>query len=587
VRLIIGLLVLALLTSAAVAHESQAQGADERQVLVRFVAGADSAERAAAREQAGADFEAKLPLRGLQLVDPDPGLTAREVVRRLERSDDVLYAEPDVSRTAEVVPNDPLAGQLWGLENTGQTINGVSGTVDADIDATDAWNLTTGSAGVTVGILDTGVDYTHPDLAPNIWANPGESGAGRETNGVDDDANGFVDDYRGWDWAGDTDYSPDDNDPFDQHWHGTHVAGTVGARGNNGTGVAGVSWQVSLVPLRVLNASGSGLVSNLILAYGYARQQGLKIVNASLGGAQDSQAEYDAIQAASDTLFVVAAGNGGSDHVGDDNDTSPTPTYPCSYDLPNVICVAATDNRDQLAGFSNYGQIAVDLAAPGVDIKSTYPGSTWQFKSGTSMATPQVSGAAALEWARYPTATLLQVRSALLENVDAKPSLAGKTASGGRLNVDRTLGDVPPLIPTTPTGGTSPITPPPTPNGDGANIDTSPPSIVVVPRGRLKLRLGVRVRTRCSEACVLRHDLVLGTRAARRLGVPRTSKRIVGRVRARLGRAGTVTVRLKLKASARRRLRRTHTLRLKLRTLAVDRAGNARVIRRSIRLYAR
>ena len=584
-RLVVGMLVLALLASVAVAREAQA--APAARVIVRFAPDADRSDRADAREAAGADFGARLPLPGLQVVEPEPGRSAAAVADRLERSEDVVYAEPDVSRRAFVVPNDAFTNLLWGLDNTGQTIDNVEGTVDADIDAAEAWDVTTGDPSVTVGILDTGVDNSHSDLAPNIWANPGETGAGRETNGIDDDANGYVDDYRGWDWVA------DDNNPDDEHWHGTHVAGTVGARGNDGVGVAGVAWHVGLVPLRVLSATGSGQVSDLISAYAYADQQGLKIVNASLGGSQGSQAEYDALQAASDTLFVVAAGNGGGDGVGDDNDV--TETFPCAYDLPNVICVAATNNRDELAGFSNFGSTSVDLAAPGVKIASTMtsssPGDHWAYADGTSMATPHVSGAAALEWARFPTATVTAIRSLLLSSVDPVPSLAGKTVTGGRLNVFRALGGDPPGPPGTSTivpplpGGTTPTAPAPTPAG-GAALDTRPPGVVVVPRGRLKLRPGVRVRTRCSEACSLRQDLVLGVRTARRVGIHWTSARVVGRVRGRLGRAGAITVRLKLKASARRRLKRAHTLRLELRTRAVDRAGNVTVIRRSIQLYA-
>ena len=388
------------------AGESRAQGTSEDEnVLVRFAPGTDPAERAAAREAADAEFEKTLPLRGLQVIDPRPGRSTDDVVERLERSADVLYAEPDVTRSAFAYPNDPWADELWGLFNSGQSINGhTGGTADADIDATEAWDLTTGTAAVTVGILDTGVDYAHPDLAPNIWVNPGESGAGRETNGIDDDADGYVDDWHGWDWSGNNASAPDDNNPADENWHGTHVAGTVGARGNNSSGAAGVAWHVSLVPLRVLNSAGEGKVSDLIAGYGYARQKGLRIVNASLGGTSSSPAERDALAAASNTLFIVAAGNGGSDLKGDNNDV--TGTYPCSYNLPNVICVAATDGNDRLASFSNYGRTSVDLAAPGVQILSTIPSSTVAWAGGTSMATPHVSGAAALVWARNPGATV-------------------------------------------------------------------------------------------------------------------------------------------------------------------------------------
>ncbi len=180
--------------------QAETPGGDDS-VIVRFRAGADAADRLAARRGAGAELDRALPLAGLQVVQPRPGLSAEQLVTRLERSDDVLYAEPDARRTAFVVPNDPYMWTLWGLNDTGQSVAGVKGTPDADIDATEAWDLTTGDSAVTVGIVDSGLDATHADLAPNLWANAGESGAGRETNGLDDDGDGQIDDVHGWDWV--------------------------------------------------------------------------------------------------------------------------------------------------------------------------------------------------------------------------------------------------------------------------------------------------------------------------------------------------------------------------------------------------
>ena len=545
-RLLLGVLVLALLALAALAGESRAQGTSEDEnVLVRFAPGTDPAERAAAREAADAEFEKTLPLRGLQVIDPRPGRSTDDVVERLERSADVLYAEPDVTRSAFAYPNDPWADELWGLFNSGQSINGhTGGTADADIDATEAWDLTTGTAAVTVGILDTGVDYAHPDLAPNIWVNPGESGAGRETNGIDDDANGYVDDWHGWDWSGNNASAPDDNDPADENWHGTHVAGTVGARGNDGSGAAGVAWHVSLVPLRVLNSAGEGKVSDLIAGYGYARQKGLRIVNASLGGTSSSPAERDALAAAPNTLFIVAAGNGGSDLKGDNNDV--TGTYPCSYDLPNVICVAATDGNDRLASFSNYGRTSVDLAAPGVQILSTIPSSDRGLgRRHVDGHPPRERRRCARVVALNPGATVAQVRSALLSTVDIKPSLADKTVTGGASTFSAHSHSPRATRPTT--LGRSPGRLAPHPPAAARPRHPARRRCVVAARGRLRLRSGVRLRTRCSEACGLRHELVLGARTARRLGLGRLHW-IVGRVRGRLGRAGAVTIRLKLTA---------------------------------------
>jgi subtilisin family serine protease len=549
---------------ASVAAAAQALAAED--VLVRFERGATAAERAQARDDAGASFERRLPLSGLQLVSPDEGVTTAEVAESLERSDDVIYAEPDVTRRAFLFPDDTFRNVLWGMRNTGQTILGVAGTADADIDADEAWDVTTGDASVGVGILDSGVSLTHPDLAPNIRVNPGEAGP-FATNGIDDDLNGYIDDWRGWDWVA------DDNDPTDENWHGTHVAGTVGARGYDGDGVMGVAWQVGLTPLRVLDASGNGQVSDLITAYAYAAAQGLKVVNASLGGGSYSQPERDVLAAASDTLFVVAAGNGGSDGIGDDNDFAHT--YPCDYDLPNVICVAATDNRDALASFSNFSDVSVDLAAPGVDIGSSVPGPDWVYASGTSMATPHVAGAAALVWSEFPTATVAGVRAALLQSVDPKPGLAGKTVTGGRLNAFRAVGG----IPTTPTS-TPPTTPAvpspttPTPVPETPTVTLKRLTIAVALRGRLVLKRGVRVRTRCSRACRVTHVLRLGSR-------------VVGRAKVRLPRAGYATVRLKLTTRARKRLRHARRVRLSLRTRATDGSGGVRTARRALRLYRR
>jgi len=410
------------------------------QVLVRFRSGTRADERRRARGAADADFVEPLPLAGLQLVDPEPGMAVRETVAQLERSPAVLYAEPNVIRTNTAVPNDDFFDRQWGLDNTGQSIRGTVGAPDADMDAPEAWELETGSASVPVGVLDSGVETAHPDLAPNIWRNPREIPG----NGIDDDGNGLKDDVSGWDWV------DDDNVPEDLDGHGTHVAGTIAARGNDETGVTGVAWQAGIVPLRVLGADGSGSVGNIIKGYAYAQRNGIKIVNASLGGRVRSNAERDALAAAPDVLVVAAAGNDGADNDG-------VGSYPCNYDLANVVCVAASDQSDALAGFSNYGSTTVDLAAPGVSIASTYPDferdcqPDWVYLDGTSMATPQVAGVAALAWSLLPSPSVAGVRAALLDNVDVKPSLAGRVATGGRLNAYRALGGA---------SGT-PVTPPP------------------------------------------------------------------------------------------------------------------------------
>ena len=269
---------------------------------------------------------------------------------------------PNYLVRAAGIPNDSRFGEQWGLHNTGQTVRGTTGTADADIDAPEAWNVTTGSPAVTVAVLDSGVAYDHPDLAPNMWVNTDEVAG----NGVDDDHNGFVDDRRGWDVVS------GDNDPTDENGHGTHVAGTIGARGNNDTpgggttDVVGVAQDVRLMPVRVLNEVGEGTNVGLIEGIEYARANGARIANLSLSSWNFSAALRDTIAAATDITFVVAAGN---DH--DKNLDEGWTVYPCSFDLPNIVCVAATDNRDQLAGFSNWGPVTVDVAAPGVDVLST------------------------------------------------------------------------------------------------------------------------------------------------------------------------------------------------------------------------
>lgn len=325
------------------------------------------------RSEAGAFFDSE----GLEILDrTDDGsyLVAtgdqdpRVVGRRLSSLPEVLYAEPDHIFEASTT-DDPLIDRLWGLNNTGQSVAGSTGTSGADIGAFTAWEVATGSSEVTVAVVDSGVAYDHPDLEGRIWTNPGESGNGRETNGLDDDGNGYVDDWRGWDWV------DDDGDPRDLNGHGTHVAGTIGAEANNGVGISGVAQDVSVVALRTLDATGSGRSSDIAAAFHYAGKMGVDIVNASLGGSGFSQSMLDSIGAWPDTLFVVAAGN-------EATDVDVSPTYPCAYPSPNLICVAATTSSDALASFSNYGAVQVDLGAPGRIIASAIPALVHPFQEG-------------------------------------------------------------------------------------------------------------------------------------------------------------------------------------------------------------
>ena len=290
-----------------------------------------------------------------------------------------------------------------------------------DISAREAWDTQTGSTNVLVGIIDTGIDYNHPDLAANIWTNPGEIAG----NGIDDDGNGFVDDVHGWD------FSNDDNDPMDDHNHGTHCAGTIGGTGNNALGVVGVNWRVKMAAIKFLNSGGSGYDSDGVDCVYYGTRIGVRLTSNSWGGGNPSETMRVAIADANThgILFVAAAGN---------SKTS-TPMYPAGYDNDNIISVAATDSADQLADFSNYGLPHVDLAAPGVGILSTVRAAGYAFFNGTSMACPHVAGAAALLIAQSPSLPHLDLKARLQATVDPIKALTGKCVTGGRLNVAAAL----------------------------------------------------------------------------------------------------------------------------------------------------
>ncbi|MEA2318753.1 MAG: thermitase, partial [Solirubrobacteraceae bacterium] len=584
---------------------------DQPGVIVRFESGTDAAERAAARRAADVESPERLPGPGLEVVQPEPGVTVKESVAALERSPDVVYAEPDAARRGFATPDDRFFGLQWALRNTGQSVGGTAGTAGADIGAEAAWDVSTGSPGVVVAVVDSGVDVAHPDLAPNLWADPGETGAGREANGLDDDGDGLIDDRMGWDWV------QGDNQPLDGNGHGTHVSGTIAARGDDATGVAGVAWSASIMPLRVLGDDGSGRVSDVVKAYGYAARHGARVLNASLGGGSFSRTERDAIAAAPNVLFVVAAGNDGAD-----NDA--TGSYPCNYGLDNVVCVAASDQSDGLASFSNYGATTVDIAAPGVNIASSWPGAAWRLLDGTSMATPHVAGAAALVLAARPELDVAGLRDALLSSADLRPALAGRVVTGGRLNVARALAAAtgapvpqqqaaptpagPP--PATSTPGASPaaeppapaptptpapdLAPPPPPVASPANVPLAPaaapapardriaPGLAVTAPRRVGKRAavsgGVRVRLRCSERCGVRLRLVVDGPTAKRIGLSRSGHAVtVARGEARISSAGALTRSLRPAVSARARLLRSASIRLTIRAEATDPSGNRRI----------
>lgn len=402
------------------------------EIIVKLDQSASQSDLTQLNQQNDASTEENLPQSKVNVVDLPSDLTVSEGIQAYEDSPDVAYAEPNFKLFPTATPNDPYFSRLWALNNTGQT----GGTIDADIDAPEQWNTNTGSPSTVVAVIDEGIDINHPDLKANIYTNAVEATG---VKGVDDDRNGYVDDVHGYDFAN-NDASVYDPDPLTGKGdeHGTHVAGTIAAVGNNGTGVTGINWQAKVMPLKFLGPNG-GYTSDAVEALDYAVKNGVKISNNSWGGGGKSQALQDAIARADSAghLFVAAAGNGGADGIGDNNDV--TPNYPANYPNSNIISVAATDNRDRLASFSNFGVSTVDLAAPGVSILSTLPGNTYGNYSGTSMATPHVAGVAALIKSQNPTADDGAMKAQILQFAEKKTSLKNKVATGGRLNAYATL----------------------------------------------------------------------------------------------------------------------------------------------------
>jgi len=387
------------------------------EVLVKFK---PSVRRKAAefyRTQLGIISKRTFKRIGVQQVQIPEDMSVEEALEIYRNDPSVEYAEPNYYRYVLRTPDDSRFDELWGLHNTGQDVNGTSGMPDADLDAPAAWDTTTGSSSVIIAVIDSGADYNHPDLSDNVWTNGGEINDG---NGIDDDSNGYIDDSKGWD------FENNDNDPSDPDGHGTHVAGIIAAKGNNATGVTGVSWNSKIMLLKFTNAFGVGTTANEIRAIEYATAKGASIINLSVGGSAFSSSEKAAIDASS-AVVVCSAGNDGLDN--DD-----TPVYPASYNSDNIISVAATDQDDDLAGLSNFGSVSVDVAAPGVNILSLKPGAAYQFGSGTSMAAAFVSGIAALLKSKNSSWSNLNIKTAITGSVDVKPSLSGKVLTKGRVN---------------------------------------------------------------------------------------------------------------------------------------------------------
>jgi serine protease len=383
-------------------------------VLVGF-RHAGAGERHAIEARAGAS-EVQALGAGAYLLHVHPGHVQRAVTA-LRAQPGVRYAEPDYLMQLAATPDDPSFGQQWGLQNTGQLVNGIKGTPGADINATAAWNVAADSRSVVVAEVDSGVDYHHPDLAASVWTNPGGvGGCPAGTHGYNVVANTC--------------------EPMDDFGHGTQVAGVLGAAGDNGAGIAGVAWRTTILPVKWTDSAGHGSTSRLIRALDWALKVqaagvNIRVVNDSavFSGTGFSQALSDELDklGANNILFVTAAGN-------NRNDNDVTPKYPCSYGKANEICVAATEQHDRLARFSNWGATTVDLAAPGKNILTTVPGGGYGYTKGTSFAGPLVAGAAALAISVQDLSTSA-LRARILGAVDALPSLAGKVRSGGRLDL--------------------------------------------------------------------------------------------------------------------------------------------------------
>jgi thermitase len=405
------------------------------EVLVRFRQGTSLEKIKAVARSHNDRFEDKYEnINGLVAIEDEDGLDAETVAREYSSLPDVEYADPNYEVQADQGlsgdskqkhANDPMFTNQWSLENTGQD-GGKSG---ADIKVLRAWFKTTGSSKVVVAVLDSGVDYTHFDLMNNIWLRPADMSP------YSDDELGEFNDLHGFNatdrWA----------DPMDDNGHGTHCAGIIGAEGDNGKGIAGINWNVEIMPLKFLSSTGSGTTKDAIEAINYVidrKNKGVnvRIISASWGSTQKSRALRDAIKKAGDEgiLFVAAAGNNG-------DDSDKRPHFPAGYyDLPNVVSVAALDRNDQLASFSNYGAKSVQIAAPGKEILSTWLNNEFYVASGTSMATPEVAGVAALILSINPKMSVKELRDKLFSSVDKLDSLKGKVATGGRINAAKAVG---------------------------------------------------------------------------------------------------------------------------------------------------
>jgi subtilisin family serine protease len=421
--------VLVVLAFAALPAPAYAQN-----IIVKREPGLSSAERADVRKDAGVKLVDTLSLPNTEVVRPRRD--TEDSLAALKADPDVAYAELD--RHIGVLSTDTYFSQLWALQNTGQ-FGGIAGK---DMSVPLAWQTSTGT-GVLVAVVDTGVDASLADLAGQLAGNPNEI----PDNGIDDDGNGFVDDTQGWDFVA------NDNDPDDENDHGTHVTGTLAAAADNGIGIAGVAPGAKVLPVRALDSRGSGFDSTIAEAFDYAGDMGARIVNASLGGAGTSKTLTDAMARHPNTLYVVAAGN-------NNVDTDQKPYAPCTSPAANVVCVGASNNRDERAWFSNYGRTTVDLFAPGVQILSLWAGGGYMSLEGTSMAAPHVAGEAALALAADPTVSTAQLKADLIASADPVDDFGAISVAGGRADAAAAVADIDSIPEPTPTPTATPVATP-------------------------------------------------------------------------------------------------------------------------------
>lgn len=418
-RITVKAAIVSLIASFALSAFASDYEAVPGEYIVKLKEGVSFSSKQALSANLKAYVKSEIPRLNVVVVQRPTFELSASAIEMMAANSNVEIVEPNYIYRVNRLPNDPSLGRLWGLVNVGQTDGRGTGIAGMDIDAERAWDITTGSENVLIAVIDTGIDYTHPDLQQNIWQNQAEANG---EAGVDDDGNGFIDDIYGWDFT----RGEGDSDPIDDHGHGTHCAGTIGARGDDGAGIVGVNWQTKLMGVKFLGADGSGTLEGALRSIDYATLMGAKVLSNSWGGGGPSETLREAIVRSHEAgaVFVAAAGNSSSN-----NDERGH--YPSNYDVPNVISVAALDNKGQLASFSNYGKRTVHVAAPGVNVYSSILRGEYASWSGTSMATPHVSGIVGLLLANEPNLTNVEIKERLISTIKPISGIKSRVKAGG------------------------------------------------------------------------------------------------------------------------------------------------------------